>query len=294
MGWTLLSILLSGSLIILFRVFRQYRVSILQTIVVNYWVCTLLGLALLPDYFSLAAAMPPEAWGTGILQGAMFISLFFLIGYASQTIGVAYTAMLTKLSVIIPTLLSWLVFGDAMPWERWLGMALAILAVWLMHLPYLGGHSHARGARQVLLLSVILLAGTGLADSNLKVFDHYHGASVPGEVFSITLFGAAALLGTGAVLVQWARGVIRPSARNLVSGALLGIPNYFSIVTLLLALRQMDGTVFFPLNNVGQLLLVSLAGVVLFREAFTLRSWLGLCLAVGALLLISWRQLIVS
>jgi drug/metabolite transporter (DMT)-like permease len=297
MGWTLLCILLSGLLIILFRVFRQYKVSLLQTIVVNYAVCVALGLALYPTYWQEAAQMPREAWAVGLLQGGMFISMFFLIGYASQTVGVAYTAMLTKLSVVIPTLVSWWVFSDAMPWERWLGMAVALVAVWLLHLPYLGRSralQDARSNRRLLLLSTVLLIGTGLADSNLKVFDHFYGKAIPGVVFTITLFGAAASLGSLALALQVLRGKERLAWRNLVSGTLLGIPNYFSIVTLLLALGQMDGTVFFPLNNVGQLLLVSIVGVLLFREPFPWRSWVGLLLAIAALLLISWQQLAAS
>ncbi|MFO0485405.1 MAG: EamA/RhaT family transporter, partial [Sphingobacteriia bacterium] len=82
-------------------------------------------------------------------------------------------------------------------------------------------------------------------------------------------------------------GLGSPQLRNVLSGLVLGVPNYFSIIVLLLALRQVAGTLFFPLNNVGQLLIISLAGIVLFRERYPPLSWLGLGLAMVAILLVS-------
>lgn len=287
MGLTLLSIFLSGVLFVIFRSYRRYRIHILQTIVVNYWVCVLLGVLTTTGYFSAAQAMPQGAWAMAATQGILFMSLFFLIGYASQHIGVAFTVMLTKMSVILPTLVSWVVYDEAMPWERWLGIGLALLAVYLLQRPYLKGEK--KDARNVLIISVILLIGTGLADTLLKVFDHNYGKQVGPMVYTISVFGSAATAGTLVLLTGWLRGQGRPQARNLLSGLGLGIPNYFSLVVLLMALQVVVGTIFFPLNNIGQLLFVSLAGILLFGERFPRSSWLGLGLAIFSLLLISWR-----
>jgi drug/metabolite transporter (DMT)-like permease len=285
LGWTLLSILLSSLLVILFRVLRRYRVHVLQTVVFNYWVCVLIGLAITPGYWAWAARLPAGAWGLAVLQGGLFLGSFFLIGYASTRVGLAYAGMLSKMSVILPTLASFLFFGDAMPWTRWLGVGLAFVAVYLLHLPYL--RAGQLEAKHVLLLSLLLLIGTGLADTNLKVFDYYYGQQVPEFVFTITLFGVAAVLGSLVLLIRWGLGLGSPQLRNVLSGLVLGVPNYFSIIVLLLALRQVAGTLFFPLNNVGQLLIISLAGIVLFRERYPPLSWLGLGLAMVAILLVS-------
>ena len=74
----------------------------------------------------------------------------------------------------------------------------------------------------------------------------------------------------------------------MIAGISLGVPNFFSIYLLLLALQQgWGGSVVFPVNNVGVLVMAAIFGIVLFKERLIpIRIW-GFALAVLAIVLIT-------
>jgi drug/metabolite transporter (DMT)-like permease len=240
-----------------------------------------------------AAAQLPGWLALATGTGLVFVVVFFLVGRGSQRIGVAYTAMLTKLSLVIPTVVAWAVFHDRMgPW-RWAGIGLALVAVVLLHLRYFprpnspATTASGPNVRQVLPLAVALFLGAGLVDVLMGLSEELFGNRVPGQVHATVLFGAAGAAGFAVVVVQYLRRREHWFAGNLLAGLVLGIPNYFSIVFVLAGLSELDGTVFYPLNNIGQLVLATLAGVALYREPMAPSTWLGLLVAVGAVAVVA-------
>lgn len=288
------SVLTSGALVLLFRFYTHYNLSLIQVIAINYITCVICGLLISPDYFTAVAALPKEWLPLGILQGLTFVSVFFFIGRAAQKIGVAYTAMVTKTSVVIPTLISAFVYHESLDGLRWAGMACALLAIFVLHLKYFHKakpENHGPHFREVLPYSLILFFGTGTAETLPKVFEKNYGDSVPHNLYVITLFATAAVV-SGAVAgsqIVLKKDHFRPA--NLAGGGLLGVINYFSMVFFMLALTQLAGPVFYPVNNVGVLVFVALAGLVLFKERFTTSSWVGLALAVLSIMLVAHQEL---
>jgi len=271
---------------------------------VNYWVCVACGLWRTPDYFAQVAASGGEWLPLALLQGTLFITFFSLIGWAAQRIGVAYTAVVTRVSVVIPTVISILYFGEDGSVQRWVGLVAALVAVLLLHVKYFRKNKGKTEGKSkgmpapiagqptltiVVLIGVVLFLGSGTTDTLFKVFDVYHAPTVAGNVFTITLFGVAGILGTLVSILQALRGRVRLHPRNLISGLVLGVPNYASIIFLLLALERMDAVVFYPINNVGILVLSTLVGVFYYKEPFRGPSWAGLVLAVASIVLMSWE-----
>jgi uncharacterized membrane protein len=70
-------------------------------------------------------------------------------------------------------------------------------------------------------------------------------------------------------------------------GMALGIPNYFSMYFLVETLAIFPATFIFPINNIGIVALSTLLAFVVFKEKLSVKNWLGLALALGAILLIS-------
>ncbi|HMU04738.1 MAG TPA: EamA family transporter [Saprospiraceae bacterium] len=76
--------------------------------------------------------------------------------------------------------------------------------------------------------------------------------------------------------------------KNLIGGIGLGIPNFFSIYLLLLSLQQgWGGSVVFPVNNVGVLVMAAFFGIVLFKERLVPLRIAGFILAILAIILIT-------
>jgi drug/metabolite transporter (DMT)-like permease len=69
-------------------------------------------------------------------------------------------------------------------------------------------------------------------------------------------------------------------------GALLGVANFGNYLFLVLALTALPGLVVYPVIAAGEVGLLAVAGVVLWKEKVGIRSWLGIALAVLALVLI--------
>ena len=69
-------------------------------------------------------------------------------------------------------------------------------------------------------------------------------------------------------------------------GALLGTANFGNYLFLVLALTVLPGLVVYPVIAAGEVGLMALAGVVLWKEKVRARSWLGIALAVIAIILI--------
>ncbi len=76
------------------------------------------------------------------------------------------------------------------------------------------------------------------------------------------------------------------SPATLRWGALLGTTNFGNYLFLVLALSVLPGLVVYPVIAAGEVGLTAVAGVALWKEKVGVRSWLGIALAVLALVLI--------
>ena len=79
----------------------------------------------------------------------------------------------------------------------------------------------------------------------------------------------------------------RPGKNELLYGALIGIPNFFSSRFLLGALGQIPAVVVYPTFSVATILLVTLTGVAAFKERLTAKQWIGLGVILVALVLLN-------
>ncbi|HEX5624700.1 MAG TPA: EamA family transporter, partial [Saprospiraceae bacterium] len=72
-------------------------------------------------------------------------------------------------------------------------------------------------------------------------------------------------------------------------GILLGIPNFYSIYFMMLALQfELPGSVFFPVLNCGVIVLSALSGHLLFREPINRFQVVGILLSTISIFLITY------
>jgi len=247
------SIVTSCILVILFRIYQNQNVSLIQAITVNYWICVGCGVIYNYDFFNQMMNLELETYILAILQGFLFIFMFFQIGKASHELGLSYTGLLGRLSVVIPVFLSIFYFHEKISFYQFLGLIFALAAIYL-----LSTSSTPRPIEKKLLLKrgTILFVGNGIIDSIFKIFSANYALSTLHDVFILMVFGTAGILGTFYLLIFEKKLQIR----NISAGIILGIPNFFSLIFMLSALKLMDGTQFFPLNNIGIILLLTLVG----------------------------------
>lgn len=272
------------------REIKRWNLDLLQTISFNYLFATAFGIAFSPDSVSKVMA-EPGAMGLATYLGVVFIALFFLMGTAAQRVGVAYMTVVTKMSLVIPTLFAWLYYGDALTWVNGIGVAMALCSVFLINYrpdsPVKLGRGTGKGAFWMnVLLIAALFVGSGINDLCFKVFGEEYSDTVPQTDFPVVIFGISAIIGLLIVVVQIARGRQRLQWGAVLAGLIIGVPNYFSIKFLVQTLEYLPGTVFFPVNNIALLLVTGIVGVLLYRERLNKWNLAGFLLAVAAVALL--------
>jgi multidrug transporter EmrE-like cation transporter len=79
----------------------------------------------------------------------------------------------------------------------------------------------------------------------------------------------------------------RPGLREILFGALVGVPNFFSAKFLLGALTKLPAVVVYPSFSVATMLIVTLTGVAVFRERLKKVQWIALGAIIAALILLN-------
>lgn len=243
---------------------------------VNYLVCTAVSAAFLEGVPAPGTPGTGFALGLGLLGGALFLGAFLLLQWNVRENGVTLSSAFMKLGVLVPTLLGFTLFREALTLPRALGILLTLAAI-----PLLGG-GYDGGGRKRLAPLVLLMLGGGLADGLSKFFEAYGNPALKGG-YLLCVFGFALVL--CALLCGFERQ--RPTLRDWGFGALLGVPNYFSTRFLLLALSDVPASVAYPAFSCGAILLTALIGRLAFGERQDRRQLAGLALVLAALTLLN-------
>ena len=79
----------------------------------------------------------------------------------------------------------------------------------------------------------------------------------------------------------------RPGKWEVLFGLLIGIPNYFSARFLLRSLEHVAAVIVYPTYSVATILVVTVAGLCLFKEHLTRRQWFAVATILVALVLLN-------
>ena len=287
MLYLLLAIVGSGVIPVVFRGFDKLGVNLFWAIPVNYVVCVLIGnmwaeRALGPS--SLAA----QPWiGFAAIQGILLAVNFYLLAYTAQRAGVAVAALASRLSVAIPSLLAFVLYGDSLTLVRIAGLSAALLALYLCTAP--DRNSRAVPVRLFQLMPLLVFITFGCYFSILKYLQaHYlDAASYHAYVMSGFVFAFASSIIIGAF-----RRVFSPRDfrfKHVYAGVLLGGINYVAVYALLevLALRGWESSQLFPIYSVGVVAVSALLAILIFGERLSTQRLAGLAVGLVAVALLN-------
>lgn len=287
------SILLSSYLTLSFKVLQRLNINTLQAIVFNYVACVCTG-AVVNGSFPVNKENISAPWFVwALLMGLMFISIFNVIGFTTQKLGVAIASVANKLSMVIPFVFSIYLYNENATVLKIAGIAIALAAVVLTCYPsQKEGVETKKHTQLLLLLPVVLFISSGLLDT-LIVFvknNFFNDPAANFNNFLISAFCVAGLIGLLILAAQFATGKQQFSGKALLAGIIMGIPNYFSIWCLgkVITAYQGNSSAIIPVNNMGIVLFSAVAAWAIFKEKLSLINWLGIILAVAAIALIAY------
>ncbi len=284
MIYLILSIFFSTSLFVIFKLFHKYEVDNVKAIVVNYAVAFVLGFLGSETKIPLTDIFD-KPWLPGAFTlGFLFILIFVLMAKTSQINGVSVASVASKMSVVIPVTFGVVAYNESVPFMKILGILFALVAVYLVSVK-----KEEIPLKDSLLLPLLLFLGSGVIDTTIKYIEVNFVHENEVSLFSGSLFGFAGFFGALFLVSKGLDTVRNFEVKNVVAGIVLGIPNYFSILFLIKALqiKGLESSSLFTLNNVGIVLLSSIFGVVIFREVFSTKNYIGLLLAITSIVMIA-------
>ena len=268
-----IAVLCSVAVSVLLKVLRQKNIDIRQTIVAGYPVAFLLTWFLLkPDVSGLGTL--GSAWGIIIALGILLPAVFIILGRAIESVGMVATDAAQRLSLIIPIVAAFLLFGEVLTSTRIFGLLLGFLALGaLIYRPQQGQIS--RQAKHTPLWLFGVWAGYGIIDILFKQ------VAKQGTAFPLTLFVSFGLAGL-LLFIYLLITRVRWQGNALAAGLLLGALNMGNIYAYVRAhqLLSESPSIVFTGMNVGVIAVATLIGVGVFKESLNRINVLGLLLAI--------------
>jgi drug/metabolite transporter (DMT)-like permease len=224
----------------------------------------------------------------GAATGVLFVAGLLIWARAIQAAGLALSVVAMRTAVVVPLLAAASIWRERPSPLELVGSVVALLALALVLSEAArpkGGDMTTPDSRYTtpssLLWLVLLFLADGLVMTAALIFRKELPLSET-MPFQTTIFVAAFAVTT---LLYYLRKP-RLSPETLKWGALLGTANFGNYLFLVLALTALPGLVVYPVIAAGEVGLLAVAGVVLWKERIGVRSWLGIALAVLALFLI--------
>lgn len=245
---------------------------------VNYLMCMFLawGYTGFADWFPGVQGVSLAA-GLGIVNGILYLAGFVLLQVNIRKNGVVLSSTFMKLGLLVSMVVSVLFFREQPELWQWLGFFLAVAAIVLVN--YQPGTGKAASKWGLILA---LLAG-GTADAMSKIFEELGNPALSDHFLLYTFLVAFVCC----ILLNAGRKQGCPGKREWLFGLLIGIPNFFSAKFMLAALETVPAVIVYPVCSVGTILVVTMAGVLLFRERLEKRQWMALAMILVALVLLN-------
>lgn len=275
----LISIGCSVAVSVLLKLARQQQLHMDQAIAVNYGVASLLA-------FGVLGARPgallegDTPWGILIALGILLPTIFLAMAGAVRHAGIVLSDAAQRLSLFIPLIAAFVLFGEALSSHKALGIGTALIALLcLLYKPAPAGESGHRSRAIGFLLAVWM--GYGAIDILFKQLAK-KGAAFPNSL--LATFILAGLLITAWLIAK--RTSWHP--RSMVAGIVLGVLNFGNIYFYIRAHQTFpdNPTLVFSAMNIGVISLGTLIGAGVFKEKLSWVNASGIVLAISAIVLL--------
>ena len=285
MIYLILAIICSTGVFVAMRLFERFKLDNHQALMWNYVFAAGTGF-LMCKQLETPVQLISEPWfGLSLITGFWFIFTYVLMTASTQRSGVTVTSLSSKLSVVLPTLAGVILFSERLNWIATIGIILALVALTLV----VGRKKqNDKSHKTNWILPILIFFGTGTGDILMKLTEQSNGS--PDMSFMIAfIYFIALLFGFILVVYELIRGKSKWQWKSALGGIGLGIINFFSTYCIYHAMRCFDNVVLFPVYNIGVVSLTALTGWPLFKEKLTWKNYLGLGIAIIAVILITLK-----
>lgn len=289
MIYLILAILFSTGVFVAMRLFERFGLDNHQALMWNYVFATGTGFVVCEKFDTLPQLVAEPWFGLSVLTGFWFIFTYLLMTASTQRSGVTVTSLSSKISVVLPILAGVIFFSEPLSYMTAIGIVLALVALFLV----VGGKKDSGDVNKNWVLPILIFFGTGTGDILMKITEQQHTGGDMGFMIAFIYF-VALVFGIIIVVSDIIRGKSKWQWKNAIGGIMLGVINYFSTYCVYNAMRYFTNVVLFPIYNIGVVSLTAVIGWLAFKEKLTWKNYLGLAIAIIAVILIAFRTEIVQ
>jgi len=287
MIYLLLAIFGSGVIPVVFRGFDKLGVNLFWAIPANYVTCVLIGNIWAGRSFDLSSLAAQPWIGFAAVQGILLAVNFYLLAYTARRAGVAVAALASRLSVAVPALLAFVLYGDSLTLVKVAGLCAALLALYLCTAP--DKNSAALTVRLFQFMPVLVFITFGCYFSILKYLQAYYldGSSYHAYVMSGFMFAFLSSIAIGVSSRVFSSADL--GMKHILAGIFLGGINYIAVYALLqvLALQGWESSQLFPIYSVGVVAVSAVLARLFFRERLSRQRTIGLAVGLVAVALLN-------
>ena len=285
MTYLVLSMLCSVGVSVLLKLAAQFGVDTRQAITVNYAVAAIMAALLLKPQLA-GLAQPSASWALIGALGVLLPSVFLAMAEAVRHAGIVRSDAAQRLSLFIPVIAAFTLFGESPETGKLMGLALALAAMACLvgrYRPGMKGDASKGDASDTggegawrWLLAIWL--GYGSIDVLFKQVAKAGTAFAPALLASFVLAGVLML-----VYLAWRR--VTWNRRSMLGGVVLGLLNFANILFYIRAHQHFAShpTMVFATMNIGVVALGTVVGALAFRERLSARHGLGIALTLVAI-----------
>jgi len=273
MHFLLLTVLCSTSVALILKYSDTNKGEPIVLLAGNYLVASLIGFTLLILNDEKIFSIQTLLFGAGL--GLLFLLSFFAFAKAISFAGTGLATTSSRLSLIIPILISILIFNELPNELHLIGFVFTIITFILFYFSVRGNHKKGDGLLKYLFL-IAVLVGIGINDFSMKVFKSWKPEQEE-PFFVFFIFSSAFVYSSIYIFIK----KIKIVKQTAFWGLALGVPNIFSTVFLLGALSLLPAILVYPLINVGIIVFTTLLAFIIWKEK--LNRWGVLALTSGLL-----------
>lgn len=308
MVFLLCAIFLGSLFSIVFKLCQQHGINTEQVILFNYVTAFVVSIAPIvwsvvsdPGVSAADYVLEPKMFLLAAVEGILFMLGFIVMNRSTWRSGVALTTSSARASLILPVILSWALLSQPAP--RWISVILVLAAMLMIMLPaqsikhpaavQTGISDETRRMKTILALGCVFLV-YGISDFTLKVVQNAAELACDGDPVMVDnhmsslmtiIFLMASLASLAVCFYTESFKKSKVCLKNIQGGIVLGLANTGCTFCMLKALGKMSTGLFYPLYNIGIVIVASLVGVFFFKEKLKWTQIAGILVAVVAIAL---------
>jgi drug/metabolite transporter (DMT)-like permease len=284
MIYLVISILCSVTVGVLFKLAKKIQINLFQAITWNYF------FALSVSYFAFKPDISSLHWqNIGAIHGLLGLllpSIFVLLAWTIRLAGLARTDIAQRLSLLISICAAYFIFNETFDRYKTIGVLIGFLAIILI----LNKEKQQHTDTKSWLYLILVFCGYGLVDI---LFKKVSQQQFPYTTSLFIIYAIAFTLSICYLIFQNSHQKKGFDLKSLMAGCVLGLFNFGNILYYLKAHQALSNnpSTVFAAMNLGVISLGSVIGIVAFKEKFGRLNYVGLALALVAIVFITLSKI---